>query len=96
VDEELSKIAERQQHVTAQTAEFESVRRSLSEKVDPDLLERYERIFKHRGDAAVVELQGGICRGCNMKVTPACINGAKAEKTLVFCPNCGRLVYLAE
>ena len=63
---------------------------------DPDLLESYNRIFNHRGDSAVVELSGGICRGCNMKVTPACINAAKAEKSLTTCPNCGRFVYFTD
>ncbi|HWB03751.1 MAG TPA: C4-type zinc ribbon domain-containing protein [Verrucomicrobiales bacterium] len=96
VNEELQKITERQKNVTAQLAEFEGVRKGLAEKTDPDLLERYDRIFNHRGDAAIVELQAGICRGCHMKVTPACISAAKADKTLVTCSNCGRFVYLAE
>jgi uncharacterized protein len=96
VDEELAKITERQGHVSAQLAEFNGVRKTLADRVDPDLLERYDRIFNHRGDAAIVELSGGICRGCNMKVTPACINAARAEKSLVTCPNCSRLVYFTD
>jgi predicted nucleic acid-binding Zn-ribbon protein len=96
VDEELARIAERQTHVAAQLEEFGTIRRELAGKTDPDLLDRYDRIFNHRGDAAIVELQAGICRGCNMKVTPACLSGARAEKSLVTCPNCGRLVYFAE
>jgi predicted nucleic acid-binding Zn-ribbon protein len=96
VDEELKQIADRHQHVTAQLAEFDAVRKGLADKTDPDLLERYDRIFNHRGDSAVVELQAGICRGCNMKVTPACIQAAKADRTLVTCSNCGRFVYLGE
>ncbi len=96
VDEELKNIAERQGHVTAQLAEFDGIRNGLAEKSDPDLLERYDRIFNHRGDSAIVELQAGICRGCNMKVTPACLSAAKADKSLVTCSNCGRIVYLAD
>ncbi len=96
VNDELARISEREGNVTTQLAEFTVVRKSLADKADPDLVERYDRIFNHRGDAAVVELQGGICRGCNMKVTPACINAAKAEKSLVTCPNCGRLVYFTD
>ena len=96
VDEELAKIVERQGHVSAQLADFSGVRKTLADRVDPDLLERYDRIFNHRGDAAIVELSGGICRGCNMKVTPACINAARAEKSLVTCPNCSRLVYFTD
>jgi uncharacterized protein len=96
VDEEMAKISERRKNVTAQLEEFNAARSGIAAKVDPDLLEKFDRIFNHRGDAAVVELNGTVCRGCNMKVTPACIGAAKAEKTLVTCSNCGRLVYYAE
>ncbi len=96
VDEELKNIAERQVHVTAQLAEFDAIRKGLAAKADEDLLERYDRIFNHRGDSAIVELQAGICRGCNMKVTPACLSSARAEKSLATCSNCGRLVYIAD
>jgi predicted nucleic acid-binding Zn-ribbon protein len=96
VEDELKQIADRQKHVTEQLAEFEGIRKGLAAQSDPDLLERYDRIFNHRGDAAIVELNAGICRGCNMKVTPACISAAKADKSLVTCSNCGRFVYLAE
>jgi uncharacterized protein len=96
VDEELTQIASRQEQVTGQLGEFDRVRAGLAAKVDEDLLERYDRIFNHRGDAAVVELNVAVCRGCNMKVTPACVQSAKADKTLVTCPNCGRFIYYAE
>jgi predicted nucleic acid-binding Zn-ribbon protein len=96
VDEELTQIAERQKHVTTQLNEFNTVRADLAAKVEPDLLEKFDRIFNHRGDAAVVELNGSVCRGCNMKVTPACTAAAKVEKSLVTCSNCGRLVYYSE
>ena len=96
VNEELGKIAERKVHVSGQLADFNTVRAGLAEKLDPDLLEKFDRIFTHRGDAAVVELNHTICRGCNMKVTPSCVASAKAEKTLVTCSNCGRLVYYTE
>ena len=58
--------------------------------------ERYDRIFANRGDSAVVELNGTVCRGCHMKVTPSCVTDAKIEKSLVPCSNCGRFVYYAE
>ena len=96
VDEELAKIAERQQHVSAQLQEFDTARAGLAGKVDEDLLERYDRIFANRGDSAVVELNGTVCRGCHMKVTPSCVTDAKIEKSLVPCSNCGRFVYYSE
>ena len=96
VDEEMALIATRHTHVTGQLAEFEGVRAGLAAKVDEDLLATYDRIFANRGDSAVADLHGQVCRGCNMKVTPACVQAAKADKTLVSCPNCGRFIYYAE
>ncbi len=96
VNEELAKIAERQTHVTTQLKDFENIRGGLAAKVDQDLLERYDRIFTHRGDSAVVEIHAGICRGCHMKVTPACLAATKSGKSLTTCSNCGRFVYFGD
>ena len=96
VEEELKKIGERHANVTGQLAEMEAIRAERAAKVDPDLLETYDRIFTHRGDAAIVVLEGGICRGCHMKVTASVVSAAKGEKALVSCSNCGRMVYYSD
>jgi predicted nucleic acid-binding Zn-ribbon protein len=93
VDEELAQIAKRKTALSGQEADTQALRNNLAEKADGDLLEVYDRIFKHRGDAAVVAIEGNVCRGCHMKVAPACLVGAKAEKNLTYCSNCGRIVY---
>jgi uncharacterized protein len=96
VDAELTQISERIKNVDQQTQEMQTARDRLATKVDEDLLETYARIWKSRGDSAVVAIEGSICRGCNMKVAPAVLIGVKNEKTLTSCSNCGRLVYLGE
>jgi uncharacterized protein len=96
VNQELSDIDQRIKNLNQQHQEMSGIRNGLAGKVDEDLLETYNRIWKHRGDAVVVMLEGNICRGCNMKVAPAVLVAAKSGKSLVNCSNCGRLVYLAE
>ncbi|MBP7948831.1 MAG: hypothetical protein KA004_04185 [Verrucomicrobiales bacterium] len=96
VDSELAQLAERHGHVKTQIADATAQRQTLAEKVDEDLLESYDRIFKHRGDAAVVAIEGNVCRGCNMKVAPAVLVSVKGGKHLTHCSNCGRMVYLGE
>jgi predicted nucleic acid-binding Zn-ribbon protein len=95
VDVELEQIAERIKNLEAQVKEVQASRDSLAAAVDEDLLEMYGRIWKSRGDSAVVSVEGNVCRGCNMKVAPAVLMGIKADKVLTNCSNCGRLVYLA-
>lgn len=94
VETELGQINQRITNVSAQIKEFQGLRDGLASKVDETLLETYERIWKHRGDAAVVAVEGGICRGCNMKVSPSVAMGVKHHKELVNCSNCGRMVYM--
>ncbi len=62
--------------------------------IDPDLLVRYRRIFKNKGDAAIVTIvHGNTCSGCHMKLTQQTILSAKSENSIVQCENCGRILY---
>lgn len=94
VNAELTKLKERHGHVTAQIKDFEAQRAEQAAKIEPALLDRYERLAAAKGDV-VVELHGQVCAGCNMKVTAATVSVARAEKEFAFCPNCGRVVYIA-
>ena len=88
--EEKSRTLEtRLQEVTAQRAE-------LAAKIDEDLLNRFDRLFTSKGDAAVVALEHEVCTGCHMKVTTATSMHVKAGKEIVSCEQCGRILYAAE
>jgi uncharacterized protein len=68
-------------------------RSALAEKIDEDLLVLFERLFKSKGDAAVVAVEHGVCTGCHMKVTTATAARVKAGKEIVSCENCARILY---
>lgn len=88
--EEKSKTLEsRLQELTKEGAE-------LSTKIDEDLLDRFNRLFESKGDAAVVAVEHGICTGCHMKVTTATAMNVKAGKEIVSCEQCGRILYDGE
>ena len=72
-------------------------KQAASEKTVPeDVLPRYRRILKSKGNVAVVPVHGGACGGCHMKLTPQTVITARAGEHLVSCDNCGRLVYWSE
>jgi uncharacterized protein len=93
--------------VTRQTADLEAKSKTLESrleeltkergeiagKIDEDLLGRFERLFKSKGDAVVVPLEHEVCTGCHMKVTTQTAHRAKAGKEIVSCDNCGRILY---
>jgi uncharacterized protein len=105
--EEEKKAAAIKESITRQTADLEEKskalesrlqeltreRAELAGKIDEDLLARFERLFKSKGDAAVVALEHGVCTGCHMKVTTATAAEVKAGKEIVSCENCGRILY---
>jgi len=68
-------------------------RSHLATNIDEDLLGRFERLFKSKGDAAVVAIEHGVCTGCHMKVTTATAASVKAGKEIVSCENCGRILF---
>jgi uncharacterized protein len=105
--EEEKKAAAAQNSIARQTADLEEKskalesqlqtltgeRSELAGKIDEDLLASFERLFKSKGDAAVVAIEHGVCTGCHMKVTTATAAQVKAGKEIVSCENCGRILY---
>jgi predicted nucleic acid-binding Zn-ribbon protein len=75
--------------------ELRKERTDLAAKVEEDLLNRFERLFASKGDAAVVALEHEVCTGCHMKITTQTAVRVKAGKEIVSCEQCGRILYAA-
>lgn len=68
-------------------------RAEIAGKIEEDLLSRFERLFKSKGDAVIVALEHEVCTGCHMKVTTQTAHRVKAGKEIVSCENCGRILF---
>ena len=68
-------------------------RAQLSEKVEPGLLDRYERLLKKKRGKVVVGVNRGVCGGCHMSLPTQSQVACKAQKEVVQCPNCGRILH---
>jgi len=86
-------LEEKSRALESQLQGLSKERSELAGKIDEDLLGRFERLFKSKGDAAVVAIEHGVCTGCHMKVTTATAAQVKAGKEIVSCENCGRILY---
>ena len=86
-------LDEKSKALESQLQQLTTERSELAGKIDEDLLARFERLFKSKGDAAVVAIEHGVCMGCHMKVTTATTAQVKAGKEIVSCENCGRILY---
>jgi len=73
---------------------LEEQRLPLVAQVSPDLLARYKRIrASKKTGSALVPLNGEVCSGCNMRVTPQVVNEVLEGKKVHTCAHCGRLLY---
>jgi predicted nucleic acid-binding Zn-ribbon protein len=93
VDEQVAQLGEREENLKQELAELEANREELAAAVDEGARSRYERLVRSKGENVVVGVQHGVCGGCHMKLPPQLIVTCQAEKELVGCSNCGRILY---
>ncbi len=93
VEAHLSNLAEREGALTKLLTELESGRDELTSGVPDDLLPRYERLRKTKGDKVVVGVEHSVCGGCHMKLPVQIIVSCQGHQDIISCPNCGRILY---
>jgi uncharacterized protein len=96
ITRQTANLDEKSKALESQLQGLTKERSELAAQIDEELLARFERLFKSKGDAAVVAVEHGVCTGCHMKVTIATASRVKAGKEIISCDNCGRILYDAE
>ena len=86
-------LEEKSTTLQSRLEELTKERAEIAGKIEEDLQGRFERLFKSKGDAAIVALEHEVCTGCHMKVTTQTAHRVKAGKEIVSCENCGRILY---
>ena len=93
VEDQVTQLDAREKSLQKELAELEANREELAAAVDESARGRYERLMRSKGENVVVGVQHGVCGGCHMKLPPQLIVTAQAERELVSCSNCGRILY---
>ena len=93
VSRQLTDLEQKSKTLSTRLEELKKERENLAGTIDEDLLDRFDRLFASKGDAAVVALEHDVCTGCHMKVTTATANMVKSGKEIVSCEQCGRILY---
>ena len=73
--------------------QLEANRNQLASAVEESPRTRYERLFKSKGGRVVVGIQHGVCGGCHMRLQAQLVVTCQAQKEIVTCSNCGRILY---
>jgi len=93
-DGQIAVLGDKAENLKSRIVELEAARATAAASVEEDLLDRYDRLFRTKGGTAVVALEHDVCTGCHMKVMTQTTVELRGEKSIVSCPQCGRILYL--
>ena len=91
---QIALLREKEGNLKTRIDEVQKNRASAVEGIDEELLERYERLFETKNARAVVAVEHDVCTGCHMKITAQTSLALRPDKSIVSCPQCGRLLHL--
>ena len=92
-DSQIAQINQREQNLRKELAGLQEGRAALAAVVDESARERYERLFRSKGENVVVGVHHGVCGGCHVKLPPQILVMCQAQQEIISCTNCGRILY---
>lgn len=92
-ESERADLQKRGAAIAQELATLQGERSTFAKTTDADLLARYERLIRSKGDFAVVPIRGGNCGGCHLHIPPQIVHNAKHAAELTSCEYCGRILY---
>jgi uncharacterized protein len=91
-EQEREVLEQLRQTVEQEVARLTEARQSTRRELGEDTALRYDQIAKAKG-IAVVKVEQGRCKGCNLTVPAGLWQRARAGE-MVECGSCGRIIYV--
>ena len=96
LDDQIGQLDQREANVKQDFAKLTTERAQLASAVDESTRNRYERIFKSKGENVVVGVEHSACGGCHMKLPAQILISCQAQASeIVTCPSCGWILYFS-
>ncbi len=94
--EHKAKFDERRKEITLEIEKIKGHKDELLGDIDKELLKKYEKLNRWTKGTSIVPVRQDACYGCFMKLTPQILTLIEDTDELVYCPNCGRMLYKEE
>jgi len=94
-EEERQALARRAAEAAESLTTIAAERAVAVGKISAPTLVMFERIVKHRGTLAVVEVKEGRCTACQVRVRPQVYNELRRSELVFQCESCQRILYFA-
>lgn len=92
IEQEKAAARERTAEDERQLAEWSAKRDKARASANPDLLQHYDRLMKHRG-TAIAEVREQKCTACSVMLRPQTYNEVRSGEKTVVCDSCQRILY---
>ncbi|MCU1273843.1 MAG: hypothetical protein JWO48_1274 [Bryobacterales bacterium] len=93
VEAEKQETRQRTAGDQAELDKLEAERKSITEKMAPNVLKAYERVRKLRRGIAVAEAVDGRCSQCHMAMRLQFFQDLKHSDQVMHCESCSRILY---
>ncbi len=93
LETQLGLLNQREENLKKELTELQQGRVAIADAVEEGARNRYERLFKSKGENVVVGVEHSVCGGCHMKLPAQIIASCRGQAELVACSNCGRILY---
>jgi uncharacterized protein len=91
--QENATLVVRRDQLQTRQQELQQKRAQLIADVDAPLLTRYETLRRTKQGRAVSKVEQTICQWCRVILTPSELQRVRISVELLYCANCGRILY---
>lgn len=91
--QENAALVARRDQLQARQQELQQKRAQLAADVDAQVLMRYETLRRTKQGRAVSKVEQTICQWCRVILTPSELQRVRISTELLYCANCGRILY---
>lgn len=90
---ENSRLMSEKNKIESEIPLVDAQRQVLIDQLDADTFRIYRNLMKSKAGRAVAEIHDDSCGACGVVITPADIQAAKSSSKMIYCKNCGRILY---
>ena len=89
---ERNAVTAKLEEIDSEVTRLSTVHESRAAEVEPELLDRYDKIRKNRAGVGVTLVRDGHCLACMMGLPPQLYNELMRYDAVHNCPSCGRIL----
>ena len=87
---EITKTAEQDR---ARLATLQVDFQKILDTVNPDVLKAFKSVRSRIGNLAIAKVENAVCEGCHLNIPPQMYNELQRFESLMYCPQCQRIIY---